>query len=775
MHVRRAIAAGLVVGVTAVASAQPVFTSWPVEGPDDTVAVSAAPLAGWYAAGDSYEDNVEVRDIRQNLVTSVSRAQIQALVPWMSLDGGPDGVCSVAMSDTGRLLFILVYDNTTPSDGQASDAILRLDVSTGALTLFARLELSNDTSQFQRIGAAYYKGRLYVGSAAGATVRVYNATSNQTTGTLASMTTIQGSGVRGLAIDRESGTLYAANELGVYRASLATLPLSFVPVGAATGVRGLTWGEHFGPASGGLRGLFVLRDGAAGGSEIDFVTAAQASGNSAFSLATYATTAGTWHALSATSDGAIMIGADEDALMMRDASDTRLSFDGWLADEFAQHVAIAKGLVSPDGEPSGWVIDADVIPSWSRFHPATPDAAGWTVLMMLASEHVNADPQALPVVRQVLTRYAGLASDGIKPSRTADGIFRHWIDPQTGGVKSGWDPEYATLSTMKIVLAAARAWQMYPDDPQVVRAASRIIFGVKNWGSYFQGGSQALYYKGLAGGGPDFSVAGYPFNEGILFTEQASALGNAGPYGLWINRSLWPVAYYLVGRPITGASNGSFQAAFLSLYPLLLQGDYRHSADWQAQVDNLRWSSAAWTDDNSPRYYTVFSAGTTEGQWGGYNADSLGNHPGDVTTFTSLEAMCSQTGTPEAVGAYMAYRRGARELFKTGANLLYRRSNVDPPYTPDSAGLPDVTLGGLGLGELLSPGLSDATLTGAYPRQDSCPVDVNADGRITIDDVYQCTASPIDVNADGVGDARDGRCISAWVRRHEAEQLGTQW
>lgn len=768
-------ALAILIAFATVAVAQPVSTPWPVAGPDDTVAAAAAPLAGWYATGDSYEDNVEIRDIRANLVSSISKAQIQALVPWMSLDGSVDGVCSLAMSDTGRLLFVLVFDSNPAGDGQPSDAILRLDVSTGALTLFARLELSSDTGQFQRIGAAYFKGRLYVGSALGATVRVYNAASNQAAGSLAGSTTLPGGGIRAIAVDRENGVIYAANELGVYRASAATLPLSFVPVGALTGVRGLTWATQYGPASGALTGLFVLRDGAGGGSEIDFVSAAQAAGSTPFAPAVYATTPGVWHALSATADGALLVGADEDGVMLRDASDTRLSFDGWVADEFAQHVAIAKGLISPDGEPAGWVIDADVVPGASRFHPATPDAAGWTVLMLLASDEVNADAEALPKIRTVLTRYAGLAGDGIWPSRTTDGIFRHWIDPLTGNAKPGWDPEYATLSTMKIVLAAARAWQRYPDDPVVVRAASRIIFGVKNWGAYFQGGSQALFFKGNAGGGPDTSVAGVPFNEGILFTEQASALGQAGPYALWINRGLWPVAYYLIGRPITGGSSGSFQAAFLSLYPLLLQGDYRTSADWQAQVENLRWSSAAWTDDNAPQFYTVFSAGTTASQWGGYNADSLGYHPGDVTTFTSLEAMCSQTGTPEAVGAYQAYRRGAREAFKTGANLLYRRSNVDRAYTPNSAGLPDVTLGGLGLGEILRPGLAADVLTGPYPRADSCPVDVNGDGSIGIDDVYQGTAAPVDLNADGVGDAKDARCIGTWVRRHEAEHLGTQW
>ena len=48
--------------------------------------------------------------------------------------------------------------------------------------------------------------------------------------------------------------------------------------------------------------------------------------------------------------------------------------------------------------------------------------------------------------------------------RSADGIYWHWIDPATGNAKSGWGDSYATMSTMKIVVAAARAAAYYPLD-----------------------------------------------------------------------------------------------------------------------------------------------------------------------------------------------------------------------------------------------------------------------------------------------------------------------
>ena len=127
-------------------------------------------------------------------------------------------------------------------------------------------------------------------------------------------------------------------------------------------------------------------------------------------------------------------------------------------------------------------------------------------------------------------------------------------------------------------------------------------------------------------------------------------------------------------------------------------------------------------DDHAPSTMTVFSAGTTRSDWGGYHADSLSNHPGDVTTYPSLMAFSSSGMTAPSVGAYHAYRHGARQNFATGASLLYRQSNIDPTYTPGDAGLPDVVIGALGLAELIKPGTGDAVL--AIPYQPECVADL---------------------------------------------------
>lgn len=755
--------------------AAPSTALYSADGPDDVAAVAAASFSGLSATADTFEDRVEVRDINQNLVRSISRAQIQALLPWMTLDGGPDGPGAAALSATGRMLYVAVHDDTIPGDSLPSDAVLRMDVSTGGLTLFVRLELFASGASFPHLAIAHNKSLLFVGDSTGV-IRIYNGNRNATlaTTTLGNWTLPGAGTIRGITIDRDGLKIFAASDTAVFRAAIpasASTTPTWTQIASATDIRALAWGEHFGGA--GNSGLYILSGTGPSSSEIGFIAAAAAQGPSIVPVVSYLSAAEAWHDLAALGDGSLLIGADEDALTLTDTSDTRLGFDAWMIDEVAQVTSFCKGLIDPDGEPAGWVIDADVIPAWTRFHPATPDGAAWVLFMLVMSDHLNADPQAQTLARTILIRYGGLAPDGIKPVRSADGIMKHWLDPLTGNTEGTWPDEYATLSTMKIVAAAARAMQRWPDDPVIARAASRIIFLTKNWDSYLQAGTDALAFKGLAGGGPDTSLWARPYNEGIIFAEQAGLFGGSAAMASstrWFNRSLWPTASTLSGRLITSANNGQFDSAFLSIYPALLSAPFRADPAWRAQIDNIFWSNSGWTDDNGPRFFTVFSAGTNPA---GYNADNLVSHPDNITTFPSLMGLAALGETNAAVAAYHAYRKGARQTFKTGASILYRRSDTSRTYNPNSAGLPDVVDGALGLAELIQPGSLDAVLANPYPAVELCPLDLDADTAIDIDDLYAAELSPSDLNGDAAVSQRDLNCLRAWLRRHEAPDTST--
>jgi hypothetical protein len=755
------------------ALAGPVTSTWGVAGPDDTAGVAAAALSGWYASADSYEDAIELRDVSQTLVQTITRQEIVSLLPWMDLNGSQDGVGAVAFSDSGRLLFISVHDAAAAGDGLGSDAVLRYDTETGDLAVFARLEILSSDGVWADNAMVFHAGRLYVGLTGA--IRVYRAQMNDRTGVLLS-TYATGSAtvVTGLAVDRGNSLIYAAWNGQVYRSPVASL--SFTAVGALANVRGLAYSDHYGAAAN--AGLYALSNvPTTASAQVQYISPSQARGLLPWGPSLYLFQPTVMHDIAATADGRLLIGADEDALAVSDSADTRLSFDAWKLDEFNQVVTYARGLIAPDpGDLSGLVIDADVAQGGTRFHPATPDAACWTVLLLLMSDELTGDAAAQGQVRTILQRYAGLSPDGFVVDRNADGIYRHWIEPSTGGV-SAWDPEFATMSTMKIVLAASRAATYYPQDAVIQAAAREIICGVRNWDSYIQAGTDRMYLKALPGGGPDLGSGSGAFHEGMIFVSQAAAFGGPASqlaYSHWLDRSRWPRPALVTGADVSSTNWGGFLPAFVSLYELLTIPEFRASPAWQSHIRNLRLSNAAWTDDNAPKFNTVFSAGTTKAEWGGYHADSLTGHPGDVATFTSLLAFSAGNGagtgrTQEAVAAYNAYRRGARQTFASGARMLYRRSNVDQGYAPDSAGMPDVGLGALGLAELIQPGSVAGVLGVPYVAGSFCDParacgtsDFNGDGDFGTDaDIEaffgclggnccgQCFTGGADFNGDG--------------------------
>ena len=620
----------------------------------------------------------------------------------------------MAWTDSGRSLFIVVTDDAPSGDGLGSDAVLRYDTATDMLSLFARANIDEATSPSPAI--MHFRGRLWVSTADGP-VRVYDAQRNTTSGSLLSTWSLPGNvPVRSMAISRSLGMAFVASETQLYRIDLNQPTVTPVLIGTIAGIRSLAYSDHFGALF--QEGAYVLT-----ATGITHVPRFQANGLLPFAPIPYTGLGTSYNDIVSTPCGRLLLGGDAGAAMMRDDQDTRLGFEPWAMDEFNQVVMFAEGLVAPAGIPAGWVIDADATSGGTRVHPPSPDGAAWVVMLEIAKDHINGDQGSMPRVRDILRRYAGLMPDGIAPEVSADGIMHHWYNPFTGGVAPGWSDEYATLSTMLLVMSADRARRFYQGDPQIVEAADVIIGRVQNWDSYIQNGTNGLYLRAIGAGGPDFGTASSPFNEGVIFVEQAAAYGDADvSFSAWLNRSSLPSAEFVSGLPVSTDNPGGHLAAFVSLYPFIAQNTFREHPMWNQHIDNLLASNGAWVDDAWPKYMTVFSAGTTSAAWGGYHADSLSDHPGDVSTFPSLMGFSAMGQTAPSVGAYHAYRNGARQSFATGASLLFRRSEVDPGFTPTDAGLPDVVIGALGLAELIEPGTSDAVL--AIPYRPACPADL---------------------------------------------------
>lgn len=765
---------GLIVLVSAFAArGEPVVSAVTLTTVARSDAVAAARFSGLKAFADTATNSVEIQDVDGNTVRVLSGAEIAALMPWASFDVGPDGPCAMAWSDSGRRLYISVYDANSATDGAPSDAVLLYDRYENAFVRFARLELSTSESTPPRLAAAHHRGVLYVTDDAGS-MHAIPAGRNQAFSQIqSSWSLVDSTAIHGLAVDHAADYLFAASEFGIYRGSLSQPQNGFDLIAIMPGIRGLAWSSHYGGP--GDDGLYILAN--QGVPSVFHASPAQVRNNNPFTPALYTIPGGGLSDIAAPFDGSLVLAAETEAIRITDNTDTRLDLDGWIEDEFAQVLSYAKGLVAPDGEPSGWVIDADVPAGATRFHPATPDAACWTVLMLLTSDYLTGDPEAQPMVREILTRYAGLAPTGPAPVRSADGFYQHWIDPDTGATQSGWPFEYATYSTMKIALAAIRAAAYYPGNAQIQAAAREIVCNISNWDAYFRPSNDEVYLIGQAGGGPLTSAWNPAFTEGILFVEQANAFGGAtsqNAWARWSNRSLWPTATFVLGRPVTGESPGGYLPGFITAYPLITSPSFRGSGAWQTHTQNVLVSHAAWSDENGPELMTVFSAGTTKPEWGGYNADSISNHPGDVTTLPALMALAATGNRDVAASAYHAYRNGARQNFATGASMLYRRSAVDPAYAPNTAGLPDVAMGALGLAELIQPGTIDAVLAiETLPTfcDPPCLADTNSDGLLTPADfsawiaAFNAGSAACDQNGDGLCTPAD---FTAWIAKYNA-------
>ena len=93
------------------AHAAPVVEPWPLDGSVGASAVSASALSGVYAVASTANDAIEIRDIRGELQRRIERNELVAFLPWMTLSADGDGPSAVALSDSGRLLFVAVHDD----------------------------------------------------------------------------------------------------------------------------------------------------------------------------------------------------------------------------------------------------------------------------------------------------------------------------------------------------------------------------------------------------------------------------------------------------------------------------------------------------------------------------------------------------------------------------------------------------------------------------------------------------------------------------------------
>ncbi|WP_234042050.1 Ig-like domain-containing protein [Persicirhabdus sediminis] len=695
----------LEISISAVTGSLP-YLSWNHQFGTRVSAVAAAPYAGLYAHAERVSNSVVINDIDGNELARIDAAAMKQAAPWLDFSGDDYGPAGMAFTASGRQLFITLIGSPSSSNGgEPKDAILAYNHNLNELRLFAQVDLADELMYDIGVPVCHVGGELFVGTQDNQVLR-YLAQMNDVEGTFVESINVAGAnGVTGLTADIANDQLYVSTQTVLSRLDLTNdSELVAQTLMSCPTTKAITFARVFGAE--GDEGLYLLQMN--GDIQVVPMADLQAGGEITNQQVYESTGTSLSIDISATACGRLML-ASTAPYIISAAADERMDFDSWLADEFNQYINLAKTLCWPDGEPEGWVIDAQVRDGRNRFHPPSTDTASWAVLMLMLADELNGDDDAEQLVEKILVRWAGLAADGIVAETTPDGEFHHWYDKDTGAPTwSGDDPFTNPFSTQKIVVAALRAGEYYSSNERIVAAVQSIIGRQKNKREY-------VFSRGMCGPladdlGPRNNGGWGPGVENHGYAELMAALDPMTAHSFeyyWRDRENNQYDHYLADEPILHSGH----AAFIGMYPRQLMTVWRNDPLWKQDFSNTLASFNAWTDDNAPAYLTVFSAGVNTS---GYNADDLNRHPDTVSHFPALLgfSMLDQNTIP-AVAAYMAYRDGRRQLlsgsdaFPNGANIVTRYSNEVPSFVMGDIALPDSAFAMFGLAELLEPGVVD--------------------------------------------------------------------
>ncbi len=619
---------------------------------------AAAQYAGLYAVAN---DTIEINRIDESIVDTVSVGAINGL----------------AFTASGRQLFI-----STP------DSVKAYNVGTGQLRNFID-GLSLGT---EKTGIAHFKGELFVGTASGDILR-YDAKLDAAAGTYSNTIHI-GEPVCGMAVDIQDEMLYIASPSNLYSFNPSNSVLT--QIATASNLVDITFGRTYG--ANGHGGLILLQDH---GNErvLSLVSTAALQAGGSVVPEPYLETRNAIPSISATACGRILA-AGTTPQILSDASDTRMDFMEWVADEFQQNVLLVKALCWQDGGLTGMVHNSAARLGGNRRTSASPDAAYWVVCQLLMSDEINGDPEAQGIVREIVKRYATLKV-------STDGHWYHWYNPNTGLSN---DIKTSIYSTMKGVHLAIRAKAYYPNDPEIVAAANTIIGRLRNQRDYIREFGKLASPADDLGPLIDANTAA-PYQEIHLASELMAAtepMAENAYLDYWRYRENHTINYTLPDEPIVRNNT----RGFWRMYDQSTIQFCRDDPEWTQEFRNFYALFAGWTDDHAPEHLTAFSAGSTPS---GYSGDNYTYHPGTVNSFGTVIGFGLQGDTVPVVGAYFAYRNGRRQAMQgssnyAGANLLTRISYDDPSWLMYSISPTDHQYAGYALGEILAPGSIDRAI-----------------------------------------------------------------
>ena len=693
--------------------ANPVVTEpWRHESGSTVTLVAVSPLAGVYATASRAQDVIEIRDIRQALLDTITAERIREAMPWADLSGETCGPCSLAFTGSGRQIFMGVCSGGGfAADGQPKDALLAYNLNTKQLRVFDRLLLDGAPKASVRYGLAHFKGELFAGSGNG--LHRYAAQRNTVSGDpIESLVPPDSPIVTGLAVDFADAKLYVSTPGRLYRADLKAPRLSLgAPISSIDGIKAITFGRTYGPPE--TNGLYVLRNNGSQSTLLFAPTSRMRAGGS-LDLTPYATFGSDLADIAATACGRMLL-ATASPCVMSDKRDRHLSFDAWVQDEFDQYVKAIKACCWPDGlVPEGFLVRKIVRSGEDRPLGPVADLSGWAIYMLLADYLVNRDPEAEDLIRLILQRHAGLHPDGKGGVRTIDGHFFRNYDQSGDPV----DENGSIYTTMKLLPAAYKAAEIFPNNADVLRCKEFLRATMKRSSDVLKANARLTWQSDDHG---PIAKNNRAWNETWIWADLAAAQDPIATRGyaqsLYDRNDIPRWDDWLKDEPVMKSDH----AAFIIFGGALILKHHR-TGGWLDLYRNYYACSMAAGDDMGAPFFTAFSAGHQPNS-PGYYADGPSDHPNDIIHFPAVCGLGMMGDRSPVGGAYMAYREGLRRKMEGSSrhpeiDMLTRWSMKDPSYVMPSIGIADFHFGIFGLAETLRPGVVES-LAGEFYRPEA--------------------------------------------------------
>ncbi|GEM_PF-469205 len=308
-----------------------------------------------------------------------------------------------------------------------------------------------------------------------------------------------------------------------------------------------------------------------------------------------------------------------------------------------------------------------------QFHPASVATTGMGLIMLCIADTMQWIDNAEELVLETLKSMNGLRA-GFQPERNTTGLFRHFIDLQTG--RQAWDSEFSTIDTGILIAGALFCKKYFPDNDSIALLSNALYLTV-DWPSTLANAETGGIYLTADSLGLGSGIT-LPFNEYMIVAWMAKNYyrDNGIAQTLWNNHyadasSLAKSSFQ--GVEVLTDAPGHFLSGFVPQFNYYLcnyfttNPDYLYYLENAMKIDTLWWRSQ--TDMDC--YTWGFGAGASN-EWveSGYNADNIGYHPGVLAS-------------PHIIGGFIpVYPDGLNDLLKWSNN------NWGSYLLPDNAQTP---------------------------------------------------------------------------------------